>query len=111
MDRFYAAIPEAKERFQFHQPVKREKLEGEMVEQALYCLMRWHTSRSEIEIILATTVPHHLVALDIPFEQFSGMVDAVCDVVAGTIPAGDEAEQRVWNDLHREIAAFMFESV
>jgi hemoglobin-like flavoprotein len=111
MRHFYAAMPEAKERFEFHNPVHREKLEGEMVEQSIYCLMQWHTSRSEIEIILATTVPHHMVALDISFEQFSGMIDSVCDVVAETIPAGQEAEHRAWSDLHRDMAAILLESV
>ncbi len=110
MARYYAAMPQAMERFDFHQPVRREKLEGEMVEQVLYCLMRWHSDRSEIEIILATTVPHHLHALDIPLDLFTGMMDAVCEVVAETIPSGQEAEMQCWQDLHREMTAFMLEN-
>jgi hypothetical protein len=110
MARYYAAIPQAMQRFEFHQPVRREKLEGEMIEQALYCLMRWHSDRSEIEIVLATTVPHHLYALDIPLDQFTGMMDAVCETVAATIPAGEADELQCWQDLHREMTRFMLEN-
>lgn len=111
MERYYAAMPQAMERFEFHQPVRREKLEGEMIEQALYCLMRWHRERSEIEIILATTVPHHLFALAIPLELFTGMVDAICEVVAGSIPTDNADELQCWHGLHREMTAFMLENV
>ena len=110
MAHYYAAMPQAMERFEFHQPVRREKLEGEMIEQVLYCLMRWHSDRSEIEIILATTVPHHLHALDIPLDLFTGMMDAVCEVVAETIPSGQEGEMQCWQGLHREMTAFMLEN-
>lgn len=111
MARYYAAMPQAIERFEFHQPVRREKLEGEMVEQALYCLMRWHSDRSEIEIILSTTVPHHLFALDIPLALFTGMMDAVCETVAVTIPESETDELRCWQDMQRDIRLLMEESV
>lgn len=111
MARYYAAMPKAKERFEFHHPFKREKLEGEMVEQALYCLMRWHSERSEIEIILGTTVPHHLHALDIPVDLFTGMMDAVCETIAETIPADQPTEQRCWQATHREMTQFMLDNV
>lgn len=111
MARYYAAMPQARERFEYHHPFKPEKLEGEMVEQVLYCLMRWHSERSEIEIILGTTVPHHLHALDIPIDLFTGMMDAVCETIAETIPADQLTEQRCWETMHREMTEFVLDNV
>ncbi len=107
MQRYYAAMPQAKERFAFHNPNRPSKLEGEMIEQALYCLMRWHTDRSEIEIILDTTVPHHMYALDISLELFTGMMDALCETVAETIPASAVDELRCWQEMRRKMTGFM----
>ncbi len=110
MARYYAAMPQAMERFEFHHPYKREKLEGEMIEQALYCLMRWHSDRSEIEIILSTTVPHHMFALDIPLELFTGMLDAVFDTIAETIPADADPDRTLWRGLHEALRQQVEES-
>lgn len=111
MQRYYAAMPQAKERFAFHNPERPSKLEGEMIEQALYCLIRWHTDRSEIEIILDSTVPHHLYALDIPLELFTGMMDSLCETVAETIPASEADELRCWQEMQRDITLQMEESL
>ena len=81
-----------------------------MIEQALYCLMRWHSDRGEIEIVLATTVPHHLHALGIAVALFTGLIDAVCETVAATIPANQADEMRCWNEMRRTMKEFMIEN-
>jgi len=107
MARYYARFPEAQERFAFHNPEMPGKLEGEMVEQALYCLMRWHSDRGEIEVILDSTIPHHAVALAIAPELFTGMVDALCDTIAETIPPDADLEHAAWDSLRLGLSRFM----
>lgn len=96
MERYYGRFPEARERFAFHSPENPARLEREMVEQALYCLMRWHSDRGEIEVILDSTIPHHEVALGVASDLFTGMLDALCETIAETIPADAELERGAW---------------
>lgn len=97
--RFYARCPRARASFATLDAGNPARLEGTMVEQALYCLMRWHESPGEIEIILMTTIPHHIETLDVDLEQFGGLLDAVCDVIAGSIPADALDELTAWQEL------------
>lgn len=93
MARFYGRFPEAFAIFETESAGHRERLEGDMVEQTLYCLMTWVVRPTEIRIVLQSTVPHHDAALHVPETLFTGFVDAVVETIAGTIPAGATAER------------------
>lgn len=107
MARYYARFPEALEHFEYHGLGDRESLEGEMVEQILYCLLDYLQSRGAIEIMLLGTVPHHIQTLKIPATLFHGLLDCLCDVVAETIPADSTNERRVLEDLHASLKALV----
>ena len=102
-DLYYARHPEAREDFAYHDPGGRAQLEGTMVEQALYCLMEWFDSPGEIEIILLTTIPHHIETLGVSIEQFTRLLAAVCEVLNGTIPPGEIEERAVLAELEKSL--------
>lgn len=99
IDLFYTRFPNSREAFERLWPNHRANLEGEMVEQTLYCLMQWLDSRDEIEIILSGSVPHHNTTLQVPPQWFGGLIDATADVITATIPADRADEQAVWQEL------------
>lgn len=96
---FYEVHPEARAIFEEHYAGSKGPLEGEMVEQVLYCLMTWYAAPREIEIVMLSTFPHHVETLRVTPEQFSGFVDAVCRVIASTVPAEADEEIAVIQDL------------
>jgi len=95
MERYYAKLPGARERFEHFQPDNRQRLEGQMVEQVLYCLMEWYECPGEIEFILLNTIPHHIDTLGIAPEHFAELLLLVCDTIAGTIPVDQPDERAV----------------
>lgn len=111
MARFYARFPRARERFETLYLGEREKLEGEMVEQTLYCLMEWYADRGEVEIILYSTIPHHVGYLKIEPRFFSGLIDAVCETIVSTIPVQATDELETWNDLQQTMRSMVSASV
>lgn len=98
IDLFYRRNPEGRDQFNRHDLSGQGLLQGTMVEQAIYCLMYWNESPGEIEVILLTTIPHHIETLAIDETLFSELMAAVCDVVGATIPPGEE-EQANWKAL------------
>ena len=102
---YYRRCPEAKADFDYHFPGDRHPLEGQMVEQALYCLMEWYDSPGEIEIILLGTIPHHIETLKIPPRHFSELIIAVCETIVTTIPPNRPEELAVWEELGGELMA------
>ena len=107
---YYARCPQAPAMFRHHDPHGRDQLEGTMVEQALYCLMHWFDSPGEIEIILITTIPHHIETLGISGELFSGLLESVCDTITATIPPGEDSERAVWRELSDTLLGICTES-
>jgi hypothetical protein len=107
---YYDRCPEALAKFIEHRPHGRERLEGEMVEQALYCLMEWFSSPGEIEIVLITTIPHHIETLGVSCELFAKLITAVHDIVTETIPPDAGDERAVWRELHAELIGLCEES-
>lgn len=108
--RYYARCPEARTHFANFHPDGPERLEGSMVEQALYCLMHWFDAPGEVEIVLTGTIPHHIETLGVPVELFSRLITAVCETVVATVPAGAEDELAVWRELHRALLRVCSES-
>jgi AcrR family transcriptional regulator len=103
MAAYYQRHPEARQRFDELLPGGGRRLEQEMVEQALYCLMEWYNAPAEIEIILTNTVPHHAETLGVRPQLFSELIAAVCDTIAATIPAHEAGERAVWRELREEM--------
>ena len=108
MAAYYRRYPDAKEAFETHALGDRPKLEGLMVENALYCLMRWYESPAEIAIMLNDSVRHHQSTLNIPPLWYAGLIEATADVIGDLIPAENDEEVLVWREvreaLHRLVA-------
>lgn len=103
MAEFYRLHPEARESFAYHAPDQPDRLEAEMVDNALYCLMTWCERRAEVEIILQTSAPHHADTLHVPVAWYAGLLDAAVSVLGAT--ARDAAEAALWQDLRAELHA------
>lgn len=103
MARFYAACPDAQASFEKHWPGRAERLEAEMVGNALYFVMTWYERRSEVAITLGTSVPHHHSTLDVPVEWYGALLGAVIDELAIATPAEANEERAMWHDLHAEL--------
>jgi hypothetical protein len=103
MERFYSSYPDARESFKEHGGANARQLEGEMVERTIYCLMDWLERRAEVEILLFQSVPHHIDTLNVRTEWYRGLIDAVIDVIAATIPPENNAELTVWNEIRHEL--------
>ncbi|WP_374530937.1 hypothetical protein [Novosphingobium sp.] len=103
MAEFFTRYPEAEASFAHHAPHNPAKLEAEMVENALYCLMTWCERRAEVEIILQTSAPHHNDTLQVPYAWYSSMIAATGAVLARA--SRDEGERSLWQDLCAELEA------
>lgn len=104
LERFYQRIPDAKSLFSKHdRPSSR--LEDEVIEQALYCLMNWYRRPAEIEILLQETVPHHIETLDIPLSYFLGLLDTLIELIAAAVPQGAVEEHKILSELLSDLGA------
>jgi hypothetical protein len=100
---FYERYPEAKAAFERHAFGNRERLEAEMVDTALYCLMTWLEREIEVSILLHGSVPHHNETLHVRPEWYSGLLSSVIDVIASTIPADAADEVALMQDIRRDL--------
>lgn len=107
-ERFYPAHPVAFDRFEELSLHRRHELEGQMIEQSLYCLMQWFESPDSVRIIIVGTLPHHVETLDVPLTAFAGLMDTICTVIDSTIPADQPDERAIWVEL-REAMHGLFE--
>jgi hypothetical protein len=107
---YYARCPNGRLLFDDLHPGGRAQLEGTMVQQALYCLMSWFDSPGEIEIVLISTIPHHIETLGVSGEMFTRLITAVCDTITSTIPPHEEHELAVWRELHSDLIGLCEES-
>lgn len=100
---YYRRFPHARKLFELHSEADLRSLEGQMVEQALYCLMYWFDSPGEIEILLLGSVPHHNDTLHVPPDAYRELLVAAADVVEETIPLENSEELAVWEHLRSEL--------
>lgn len=107
---FYQRFPKARESFAHHGGELIHNLEGEMVQQALYCLMTWFESTGEVELMLRGSVPHHCETLNVPPEYYQGLLMATADVVQSTIPTENTQELAVWQELCDSLADLINQS-
>jgi hypothetical protein len=107
MQAFYRIHPEAEAIFESLSQGWRCRLEGQMIENTLYCLMRWFEAQGEITIMLLESVPHHDETLRVPADWYRDLIDVTAEIVATTIPPDNSEELHVWkevrNDLRRVI--------
>jgi|TARA_R100001244_G_scaffold20643_2_gene21447 hypothetical protein len=99
MAQYYAHHPQAKISFEEHGLGNSVKLEAEMVESIIYCLMNWYDRPEEIRIMFGSTVPHHEHALNVSNERFGGLIDAAIEVISSTVPESREEELGVWQEI------------
>lgn len=103
MAHFYHLHPEVRASFEHHCVGNRPQLEGEMIENALYCLMYWFDCPGEIEILLGGSVPHHKDTLGVSPHWYSALIDSTAAVIGATIPTGNCEELAVWEELRSEL--------
>jgi hypothetical protein len=101
LEKYHARLPEAKTEFKRHD--NSDKLEHDMVEQALYCLMNWSQRPAEVQIVLRDTIPHHIQTLKVPLIYLEELIDSLFDVVEESIPANASAELTALNKLRQEL--------
>jgi len=109
MEHYYHQYPDAKASFEHHGLGNCAKLEGEMVENALYCLMYWFETPYEIEILLGESVLHHSDTLDVSPHWYSELIDSTAAVIGATIPAENNEEVAVWEELRADLRALVDE--
>lgn len=107
MDRYYILHPGARASFREHGLGNTVKLEAEMVESVLYCLMNWLDRPQEIRVMFGSTVPHHEETLHVNSDWFRGLVDAAVHVIVETIPEAAQDEREVWEDIHQGVNALI----
>ena len=102
---YYQRFPAARERFEALSCDNRRQLEGEMVEQTVYCMLQYHEAPTEIDIVFFSTLPHHVETLQIPLRFFTGFLDCVTDVVKATIPPDHHDELSAMEELSAKLHA------
>jgi len=105
MDAYYRRYPEVKAAFEAHGLGKRTQLEGQMIENALHCLMHWFESPGEIEILLIGSVLHHNDTLHVSTDWYGDLIETTAEIIAETIPADNTAELAVWNEVRSGLRA------
>lgn len=101
-ERFFAVHPDGKALFIRHGGRDPSRLEGDMIESALFCLLNWFERPGEVESIFRDTVPHHEI-LEIDAKHFSGLLRAVFDVIGDVMPACRPDWYRVWGEARTEL--------
>lgn len=99
MDHFYRLHPAARASFEAHALGNRGRLEASMVNSALYCLMHWLERPMEIRLIFNDQLPHHCETLHVDKAWFAGLVEALTDVLASTVPETEPAQMMLCAEL------------
>ena len=106
MSEFYRRFPDARASFVHHMPASPDRLEAEMVGNALYYVMTWFEKPSEARIAFDSSVPHHRVALGVSPDWYRGFIEAFLDVVE---PAAvrDDHDRAVWQSLREGLVGLV----
>ncbi len=110
MTRYYENHPAAEKSFREHALGNTRKLEAEMVESVVYCIMNWLERPQEIRIMFGSTVPHHEETLLVSPDWFNGLVDAGVAIIRETIPAGEDQERVVLEEIHKGLTGVVEEA-
>jgi hypothetical protein len=88
-------------------PADVPKLKGMMVEEAIFCIMNWRTTRAEIEIILVNTIPHHCETLQLEPAVFISLLEASFDVLGEAAHDASGAAKAAWGNLRTDLCGFV----
>ncbi|MEM8919646.1 MAG: hypothetical protein AAGE37_12390 [Pseudomonadota bacterium] len=110
MTRYYEKHPAAEKSFREHGLGNTRKLEAEMVESVVYCIMNWIERPQEIRIMFGSTVPHHEETLLVSPDWFTGLVDAGVAVIREAIPAAEDREREVLEEIHAGLTGMVEEA-
>ncbi|MYM63950.1 hypothetical protein [Pseudomaricurvus sp. HS19] len=110
IQQLYHRFPEMEASFKHHGLGKQQQLEGDMVQNALYCLMDWYADPGSIEVMLAHSVPHHHYTLKVPPHWYAGLLEVTAAVVGESIPPEAGAEQAAWEALTSQLLQVLEES-
>jgi len=104
---YYRSHPEALAHFERLAFGKRAQLEGIMVENSVYCLMKWLEERSEVEILLSGSLIHHEETLKLPPDLYMDFIDATAAVVSATIPKECASQHAVLYEVCGELRSIV----
>jgi hypothetical protein len=107
MAKFYRQCPQARAVFEHLSSGNRARLEAEMIENVLYCIMRWFERPQEIRIILFSSVPHHQETLKVDADWYEALLASGVDLIVGTVPPGESQELALWEEMRRGFAETM----
>jgi hypothetical protein len=107
MSKFYLAHPDALASFEHHGLGNRPHLEAGMVKNALYWAMTWIDHPEQVIDEIGSSVPHHENTLRVKLPWYRGLVEAVIDVIADTIPPDRADETALWRDIRTQLGALI----
>ena len=110
IQQYYKNHPEARTSFETHGLGNTVKLEAEMVESVVYCIMNWFDRPEEIRIMFGSTVPHHEHTLNVSADWFGGLVDAAVSTITATIPETETDERTIWQDIQSGLNQVILEA-
>jgi hypothetical protein len=106
LELYYARYPLARQAFVEHGCGYTQRLELEMVDSALYCLMIWFVRPLEVDIIYSDAVPHHEL-LNIPAAFFAGLQEALVDVIDQTLASTDSESKTLLAQMKNQMISLI----
>ena len=107
LERYYRHMPDARTSFIHHGLGNQAELEGRMVAETVFLLLRWAENPAIAKIEQGTTIVHHQDTLVIGPHLYIGLIDAVLGELLETIPPGAQDERELWLTIRAEIAGFI----
>lgn len=101
--RYYARFPEARDEFMRLGVADGHPLEAMMIDNCLYCAMTLLERPEEVEILLLNSVAHHIDTLHVAADRYAGLLDAMIDVVAESLPTGAVDERALWSEIRTRL--------
>lgn len=105
--RYYNAMPATQASFEQHGMGNRSELEGRMVGEIAFLLLKWAENPAVSKIEQGTTIIHHQDTLEVSPHWYLGMIDAFLLELFETIPTDKTEEYDLWRTIRSEIADFI----
>lgn len=104
MEELGRRYPGAGELFDAHRSAaaRTDDLEGQMVAQALYCLMEFFANPEVVRIMLQSEVDHHAY-LKVPPDAFAALLEATVSTISGHAPQGRPEVARLLETLSQAL--------
>lgn len=104
---YYRNLPAGHDSFVHHGLGNVSELEGRMVTATVFLLMQWANDPRSARIEQGSTIVHHNDTLVIPPRLYMGLIDAVLEVLLGSIPPDCLDERAFWRGVRDEIVAYI----